>query len=335
MRSRVVAGLLLVSLIAAGCGGGTQGTSPESESAMATPTRTPVPSPTPTPVPTPFATQLEEADALVTPLGAGAAPLDLIVAFGTIWVALHHGDSVVRIDPDSGEVIAEISTGFNSGPGWFGAADDSLWVTNQNAMGMSRIDPETNEATGPFGSEPPCGAMAVVGDVAWMDACDTPAMVGVDTTTSESAGRVSLPEAMDPVAVDGKLWGLGESGIYRLDAAGEAMALVDDCCGGFLAGIRGAEIWIAQEDALAVYDTESEHSLKAVPLGGVSTVAFDRGSGWAVTAEGELSEIDLGSHRVLRTMAFGDNPVRVASRDGELWFSDFNSGDITRLQPPE
>ena len=37
--------------------------------------------------------------------------------------------------------VARIRSG--PGPGWFAVTDDAIWVTNQNAVGLSRIDPET------------------------------------------------------------------------------------------------------------------------------------------------------------------------------------------------
>ena len=88
MRSRVAV-LILVSILVASCGSSTS-----SASASGTPDKTRVPTPSPTAEPTPFATEVAGLEATVLPLGADAAPIDILEAEGSVWVALHHGNAV-------------------------------------------------------------------------------------------------------------------------------------------------------------------------------------------------------------------------------------------------
>jgi hypothetical protein len=71
------------------------------------------------------------------------ASKDLVVAFGSAWLACKEG-KVVRIDLSSGEA-ATIPTA--PGSHTFTVADGAVWVSNYKAGSVSRIDPESNEVT--------------------------------------------------------------------------------------------------------------------------------------------------------------------------------------------
>jgi hypothetical protein len=95
---------------------------------------------------------LQEVDPGTGVLGAGSGPFDgslcgegwkdLVVAFGSGWLACKIGD-VVRIDIAIGE-----ATVIHTGPGahTFPLTEDAVWVTNyQEGGSVSRIDPASNE----------------------------------------------------------------------------------------------------------------------------------------------------------------------------------------------
>ena len=90
--------------------------------------------------------------ALPTPSGALNAdlnvPLDLHVeqlntGFGSVWVSQKYGNNVVRVDPDSGEVLATIEVGTE--PLKLQPADGRMWV--RTADEYVAIDPDTNTVT--------------------------------------------------------------------------------------------------------------------------------------------------------------------------------------------
>jgi streptogramin lyase len=70
-------------------------------------------------------------------------PADIELAFGSIWTGNHHENSVTRIDPDTGEVIATVT---NAGYQVLALveADGALWAGSA-FDGMVRIDPGANE----------------------------------------------------------------------------------------------------------------------------------------------------------------------------------------------
>jgi len=72
-------------------------------------------------------------------------PSALVYAFGSLWVAGYGIDSVIRIDPVAGRVLATIPVG--DGPNALAAADDAIWVADRLGRSIVRIEPELNRVT--------------------------------------------------------------------------------------------------------------------------------------------------------------------------------------------
>ncbi len=327
MRSRV-AGVLLVSLIATGCGGATQSTG--------APEHTRVPTPSPTPEPTPFATEVAGAPATILPLGSDAAPIDIMEALGSVWVALHHGNAVARLDPATGAEVARIPTGFNTGPGWFTVGDGSIWVTNQNGTGVSRIDPETNKVVAAIGADAPCGPPAFFEDSVWIDACDLPALVRYDAASNALAERIDTPEPISPIVIGDELWGVGEAGIYHLDSSARRMRKESPCCGAVdPPASRGNELWTGQgADAFTVLETPDLRRVASIPISDARTMAVGRREAWVLSAGPELTRVELPSYRVAESYQFGVGLADVAVIDGRPWVTDFDYSQIYIITPP-
>jgi len=332
VRSRVAV-LILVSILVASCGNSTS-----SASASATPDKTRVPTPSPTAEPTPFATEVAGLEAIVLPLGADAAPIDILEAEGSVWVALHHGNAVARLDPETGEMIARIPTGFNTGPGWFTVGDGSIWVTNQNGTGVSRIDPATNQVIAAIGADPPCGPPAFFEESVWINACDTPALVRYDARTNTLAEKIETPESIAPIVIEGDLWGVGEAGVYRLDPTARQMRRESPCCGALdPPAALGSELWTGQDaDSLTVLDTPELDRVARVPIPGARTMALGPRVGWVISVGGgsKLTEVDLPRHAVLETFTFGVGLADVAIVNGRPWVTDFDLSQIYVITPP-
>jgi YVTN family beta-propeller protein len=65
----------------------------------------------------------------------------IIFAYGSVWVVNGLEDSVLRIEPETNEVVREIPVG--NSPSSIAAGAGALWVTNTGDGTVSRIDPET------------------------------------------------------------------------------------------------------------------------------------------------------------------------------------------------
>ncbi len=79
-----------------------------------------------------------------SPIRRSHGPVDAVFAFDSLWVLDTIDESVVRIDPDSGDPIGEpIALPAGAGPIQIAAASDAIWVLNALLPpSLTRIDPE-------------------------------------------------------------------------------------------------------------------------------------------------------------------------------------------------
>jgi streptogramin lyase len=75
----------------------------------------------------------------------------LAYGFGAVWISDADGGVVARVDPDSGRTLAEISwpgvSGSAPSPVYISVGNDAVWVVDESALAVYRIDPITNLAT--------------------------------------------------------------------------------------------------------------------------------------------------------------------------------------------
>lgn len=184
------AGLALLSLVV-GCGGSTSSSAGHESSA----------SPPSASSPAPVKPDIDVA------LHPNDAPQNPYVAYGSLWVAAHHSQAVLRLDLATGKTLARIKTGAVE-PGGITAGHGLVWVTH---YGTGRlligIDPTNNKIvrrTKLPGES--CCKPAVLGSTVWVAAGnpDKPAIVGVDARTGRIVKHISGVDG--PVVVGGQLW---------------------------------------------------------------------------------------------------------------------------------
>ena len=287
----------------------------------------------PTPVPTPLATITGDHRALVIELGPDQAPIDVVVAFGSVWVANHHSDDVVRIDPATGLEQARIAFTDGTGPAWFAVADDGIWVTRQNSTGIARIDPETNELDPvQTGTLPPCGPPAIAHGAVWYYACDTGQMMRVDLA-SHDVSVIAADALSNPVAVGEELYAVGPDGIVRLAEDGETWAPVGGCCG-FLAGYAGGTLWLLDQDQVVRVDPHTGAMVATIPLEATGTMSANDDNAWFTPGEGisgPLQQVRMSDNVVLDPIQTSHSPAVVRADGSTLWVTDFADSEVWRV----
>ncbi|MEO1064480.1 MAG: Hsp70 family protein [Actinomycetota bacterium] len=68
--------------------------------------------------------------------------INVVVAYDSVWVAMHNTSEVWRLDPTTLEIQAQIFTG--PSPLGLQASDRGLWVGNANGSTISLVDPASN-----------------------------------------------------------------------------------------------------------------------------------------------------------------------------------------------
>jgi len=342
MRTRIGAVTVAIAIIAsisAACGGGsgptiglaTATTGPASATVANTglPTggaaRSVAPEATPQHVTSPQGT---DALLLVTPFDS--YPLDIVEAFGSIWVAHHHLDEVTRYDPDTLDVLAHVATG--PGPGWFAVTPDALWVTNQNGTGWTRIDAMDNSAR-EIGGPAPCGipALATDGKTLWLNSCDEGQHIGLDSETEEQTNSVPAAGLGDPVVVGDDILASSDEGLFRLDADRERFVPIDGP-GGFALGFDGETFWLKGDQEVMRVDPDTGEVVATVEVAGAGKVSFNGERAWIV-ARNDVKAVDLSSSTIVQTVTLGLVPTSVFAADDAVFVTDSFAGQVWRFVP--
>ena len=124
---------------------------------------------------------------LSIPLDLHAEQINL--GFGSVWVSQKVGDDVVRLDPDTGEVLATIDVGVE--PLKLQPADGRMWVRTADAY--VAIDPETDAVTATLAKAdvgPDANRNFAFDDSMWI--CDGRRLHRYDLATLERVATIDL-----------------------------------------------------------------------------------------------------------------------------------------------
>jgi streptogramin lyase len=195
-------------------------------------------------------------------LPASDCVTDVQTALGSVWITT--SDSILRFDPISETVVANIPVGSFPHRIWYAAA--SLWTTVVNPGALVRVDPGTNTVITsiPIGGSP--AGLVDGGDSIWVVDAQGDRVVRVDPSTNTVIGETPL--AFHPwgiTATDGAIWvaDTGAGRIVRIDPGSGAVAATiqipgaeTDASDADLAGGFG-RVWLTGHGGIYVYDTAS------------------------------------------------------------------------------
>jgi streptogramin lyase len=310
MRMPRMALVALVALLVAGCAAGSDETASTSTS---TSTEGEAREPAlPEPITAEGAERVRLDDVLQRELGISDEPDWMVEAFGSLWTIRGTGD-VIRVDPDAGKVVAEISP-----PGDFaaplcqgiGASEDAIWAcpARGDPEGrVVRIDPATNEVVSTLKTHkmPDQGRLISAAGKLWLLGEGGDHLIGVDLETEQAAAEIKLGETCTDLAggsesvlfvvcpVDGH--------VLRVDPQAAKIIGKGDFPGARTAWFNG-DLWVGFASGTAQADAKSLE-IQAV----YDTYPFDDGRVYATedevfTREGEganfLTRIDPHSQRI-------------------------------------
>lgn len=347
MVRRWPVGVALVASLT-GCGTSstpvTGATSSPAESPTGTGTTAPAASPRPAAPGNDAAFDLE--------VPVGQLPRDLAIHDGRLWVANARSASVWGIDPQTGEVVAEVATGPR--PIAFASVDDQLWVSVLGAgggiigEGIARIDAET-EAVVENVEVPVQHELAVGGGSIWV--LDGQSLVqrvdpssGAITSSIDVGGR---PVAVD--AGDRRAWLVREDGTaVRIDVTSDSVSAEVDtgepAPGRSMLLIVDDEVWIAVTGRVHVIDADDatvSGSVEIEGLTGTTGIAADERSVWlaatvtepgSALTQGVVLRIDRSTREVADRYAVAGEPAGLALHGTSVWVADQERNVLLRLQ---
>jgi dipeptidyl aminopeptidase/acylaminoacyl peptidase len=216
-------------------------------------------------------------------------PESVVIDGGGVWVVTRHatsdGGELLRLDPNTGDVVARIS--LPSTPGWeFGgtgitAGLGSLWVAafgheQHTSTVVYRIDPETDTLAETIDVADEGGAADVWVDdtgiwvLTFADRGDSMWLYRLDETTHDVLSRTAIPAnwSNTVAGAGGWIWVLGNTDdsdgappgtLFRIDPASGAVVDQFDPAGGesFFLSVSGDRLWFFLTDGLHALDAST------------------------------------------------------------------------------
>ena len=207
------------------------------------------------------------------------------------------GGSVVRLDPESHDVLDTIEVG--TGPVGIVVGAGAVWVANSQDGTVSRIDPETNTVvdTIPVGNTPT--GVAFGAGAVWVTNAADRSVSRIDPATDKPGRPIDVDAAAQWIAVgDGAVW-------------------VTDPIGGTLVRL----------------DIRTEKVTHRIPVGsGPGAVAFGNGAVWVTNGlDGTLSRVDPRLASVSYAIPVGSAPNGVAVAPDGVWVTNEASGTLVHV----
>lgn len=338
-------GAVLVVAVVAGCG--TAGDSPLATGPTDAPTdgptaSTPVATGTPRPRPTP--TPLPDYVVAVIDVDAGPGYAD--VAFGSVWVGNHQGNSISRIDPATNAVVATISV--PGEPTGVTAAFDAIWTYTPLDRLLKRVDPATNAvaATGALDDEGGSitGVQSLAGSIWFAGDSGRIRRIDAEAMTELSSLDMAVDCAGSLTVAAGLLWYAplcGGSGVAIVDPAGAAGPTVRSTVAvpGANAVWSGLDaVWVSSVDGAITKIDPATGAVVASGTAGLRAEQLRTGMGavWVRVDGMTLARMDPATVQVTATYALPPSPIPgggIAIGEDAVWAVNFGQATVWRIEP--
>jgi hypothetical protein len=269
-------------------------------------------------------------------------------AFESVWVACRTDGEVLRVDAESGEVVARIPA---QGAVAVTADETSVWAVWREQGTVYRIDPETNEVAGEialFDDVPYIWARA---GFLWAAPAVGTEIVRIDPATMEVAGRVQVGDGASDMVEDGDSLLVichRDSTLWRVDPAADTAVKLSELPGDTPERLElaGGSLWATGRgtDLLRVDPATGEtQATVEIGTGGIDLVATDD-TIWVAVAEPEadrqglpvlerLVSVDPATGELGASLAPTEtvNVNGLASEGETVWVADVVAGVLSRL----
>lgn len=316
--------LLVAACNEAGSGAATAVPQTPPPSATTAPAR-----PTTVPAATPAVTTVDGLTVTTISLGVDAAPIDVVSAFGSMWVALHHQGAVSRLDPVTLKETARIKVG--SGPGWFAVTDDAVWVNSQMGHGLTQIDPAANTGDVHVGQWATCGGPLFALGSLWQPACDARQIMRIDPV-QYTVVDISAGDAIGVGLVGEDMVAVGPTSLARIDQDTNELEPIGPGAEGFPVMFDDSSVWMAGANDITRISIEEGKVLGRIPLGGDTTMTATGTDAWVSQFGVAANQVDLATGKVVRTVHL-DQPSVVREIDDLVWFTSFDGNLLGWFQP--
>jgi YVTN family beta-propeller protein len=260
---------------------------------------------------------------------------------GTIWVADHSADRVVRIDAATGNILADIAVG--DYPISIAIGEGGVWVGNQGDGTVSRIDPETNQVVATIDVAEQMHISVATGEGrVWAAACIDKVVKVIDPATNQVTASVPVDNCWNVAVGGGQVWvPTGERTVTRIDPTTlTAMPTVFVQSGPAMIVSGFDSMWVANVNAMTVSRFDPlTRQVTATLLTGLDHVkvnlrglAVGEGRVWVSSSAG-IQAFDPATNELWLSTSTVADPTRMAVAGGLLWVTTDAPGGIFALDP--
>jgi Tol biopolymer transport system component len=295
-------------------------------------------------------------------INVGSEPNEIAIGEEGVWVTTV--DAVVRLDPQTADVVARIDlaeadSAIPGGGEGIAVGFGSVWVANPEhdprspqgtTGGVARIDPETNRAVDSVVFTERTPTQVAVGEGAvWVTTGD--AVTRLDPETLEIEATISMnrrPGDLIPVLTDiavgeGAVWVVAAvepphqgNAIARIDPrTNRVVALVELVGRASEVAIGEGAVWALEEEPGVVVriDPTTNSEVARIDLPGADGLATAEGSIWVgyIDLPGGVAMIDPGINQELRVITLESRPTDVAVAGGVVWAVAYAEGAVFRV----
>jgi hypothetical protein len=270
---------------------------------------------------TPPASTATPPAAVVATIAVGAAPTQVTVAAGAVWVGGWGTGMLVRVDPATNRVAARIRVGRpQESPVAIAATARAVWVVDFGDAQVLRVDPATNRLVARIPVRGGAGGIGAGAGTVWVTSGEGGDqqhgwVQRIDPTRNRVVATIGVPSGMLwDIAVDGpSVWvGSELGGLWRIDAHTSRVTTIRQPGGapegggggiGHLAAGAGA-VWVASDGQLQRRDARSGRVIATIPWADGSLAArgaVGAGAVWFSSGQG-LARFDVTANRLVATV---------------------------------
>jgi DNA-binding beta-propeller fold protein YncE len=280
--------------------------------------------------------------ALELPAGFNA----FAVGEGAVWVMNNDSSTLMRIDPETNEIVARTTIVDTADDAAAGAG--ALWLSNPAIDTVSRVDPSTNEVTATIRAGPMPAGIDASRDAVWVANSGGPSVSRIDPRTNRIVAtiRVGPPRAccsehMSVFVRDDAVWVAvpNANEIVKIDPATNTVAArvqmpYSPCA--FITADADT-VWNSAGGCGDVIGRIDAHAGRVVsmlegephPVGLV--LAF--GSVWVAALHApSIDRLDPETERLTARLPIGGSPVALEAGFGSIWVAD-DGGRLLRIDP--
>ena len=225
----------------------------------------------------------------------------LAAGFGSIWVPSCGAQSLLRVDPQTGKIQAEIAVGPADSEGGITVGAGSVWMASDKNGVLSRVEPKANKVVARIAVPSGSFAPAFADDAVWITSTAHNLLTRVDPESNQVVTTI-------PIGSQPRFLTSGAGSVWTLNQGDGTISRVDTKSNKLIATIQAG-----------------------IPGTG-GEIAFGEGSLWATVFAIPISRIDPATNTVIQQWrGAGGDSIRVGH--GSVWLTDLAHGKVWRFDP--